>query len=117
MLLPPQAHSALAGLGAGAVDCAVRGRNAHGRLALAGRKLAVLRNLGDAGAGHPHRVCGEHGCAVGQSHPERVAAIRAQPMSGPHSASHRFWGRLAALDMLCTAVSGWTFYWLAFVAR
>jgi putative membrane protein len=38
------------------------------------------------------------------------------PLPGPHSASHRFWGRIAALDMLCTAVSGWTFYWLAFVA-
>lgn len=38
------------------------------------------------------------------------------PQPGPHSASHRFWGRLAALDMLGTAVSGWGFYWLAFVA-
>ncbi|HWB13484.1 MAG TPA: DUF420 domain-containing protein [Pirellulales bacterium] len=38
------------------------------------------------------------------------------PVPGLHSANHRFWGRLAALDMLCTAVSGWTFYWLAFVA-
>lgn len=36
---------------------------------------------------------------------------------GPHSASHRFWGRLAALDMLFTALSGWVFYWLAFVAK
>ena len=39
------------------------------------------------------------------------------PSPGPHSTSHRFWGRLAALDMVCTAVSGWIFYWLAFVAR
>jgi putative membrane protein len=49
-----------------------------------------------------------------------VAALRKfdrQAYPGPHSASHRFWGRLAALDMLCTAVSGWAFYWLAFVAR
>jgi putative membrane protein len=38
------------------------------------------------------------------------------PLPGPHSASHRFWGYLAAVDMLCTAVSGWGFYWLAFVA-
>jgi putative membrane protein len=48
-----------------------------------------------------------------------VAALRKfgrAPQPGPHSAAHRFWGRLAALDMLCTAVSGWIFYWLAFVA-
>ena len=38
------------------------------------------------------------------------------PHPGPHSAGHRFWGRLAAIDMLCTAISGWIFYWLAFVA-
>jgi len=37
------------------------------------------------------------------------------PAPGPHSASHIFWGRLAALDMACTSVTGWTFYWLAFV--
>lgn len=35
---------------------------------------------------------------------------------GPHSRSHVFWARLAALDMLATTVTGWTFYWLAFVA-
>lgn len=48
-----------------------------------------------------------------------VAALRKFgriPQPGPHSARHRFWGRLAALDMLCTAISGWIFYWLAFVA-
>jgi uncharacterized membrane protein YozB (DUF420 family) len=33
-----------------------------------------------------------------------------------HSPSHRLWGRLAALDMLATTVTGWIFYWLAFVA-
>ncbi|HQU42774.1 MAG: hypothetical protein B7Z73_04230 [Planctomycetia bacterium 21-64-5] len=38
------------------------------------------------------------------------------PQPGPHSSSHCLWGRLAALDMLCTAVSGWAFYWLAFAA-
>ena len=37
------------------------------------------------------------------------------PMPGRHSASHRFWARLAALDMLATAITGWVFYWLAFV--
>lgn len=39
-----------------------------------------------------------------------------RPLPGPHSRRHRFWGRLAALDMLGTAVSGWLFYWLAFGA-
>ena len=38
------------------------------------------------------------------------------PEPGDHSASHRFWGRLAALWMCATAVTGWTFYWIAFVA-
>lgn len=35
---------------------------------------------------------------------------------GPHSAWHRRFGYLAAIDMAATAVSGWIFYWLAFVA-
>jgi uncharacterized membrane protein YozB (DUF420 family) len=38
------------------------------------------------------------------------------PAPGPHSAWHRRFGILAAIDMLCTAVTGWLFYWLAFVA-
>jgi uncharacterized membrane protein YozB (DUF420 family) len=37
------------------------------------------------------------------------------PMPGVHSRSHVFWARLAAIDMLLTAVTGWIFYWLAFV--
>ena len=37
------------------------------------------------------------------------------PAPGVHSRSHRFWGRLAAIDMTLTAVTGWIFYWLAFV--
>jgi uncharacterized membrane protein YozB (DUF420 family) len=48
-----------------------------------------------------------------------VAAIRhfgCAPRPGRHSRRHRFWGRLAALDMLCTTISGWLFYWLAFAA-
>lgn len=39
------------------------------------------------------------------------------PAPGPHSRSHRFWGRIAASWMALTAVTGWTFYWLAFVSR
>jgi putative membrane protein len=38
------------------------------------------------------------------------------PAPNEYSASHRFWGWLAAADMVMTAVTGWTFYWLAFVA-
>jgi hypothetical protein len=37
------------------------------------------------------------------------------PAPALHSASHIFWARLAALDMLLTAVTGWTFYYLAFI--
>jgi putative membrane protein len=46
-------------------------------------------------------------------------ALRRFPSSpGPseHSASHIFWARLAAVDMGLTTVTGWTFYYLAFVA-
>ena len=48
-----------------------------------------------------------------------VAALRKfdrPPRPGPHSRTHRFLARMAALDMVGTAVSGWLFYWLAFVA-
>ncbi len=37
------------------------------------------------------------------------------PAPGTHSANHRRWARLAAWDMLLTALSGWLFYVLAFV--
>ena len=33
-----------------------------------------------------------------------------------HSTSHRFWGKLGALGMTATAITGWVFYYLAFVA-
>lgn len=48
-----------------------------------------------------------------------VRALRqfpSPPVPGVHSASHIFWARLAALSMVLTAVTGWSFYWLAFVA-
>lgn len=38
------------------------------------------------------------------------------PMPGPHSAWHRRWGMVSTVGMLLTAVTGWVFYWLAFVA-
>lgn len=38
------------------------------------------------------------------------------PAPAAHSPWHRRFGKLAAIDMLCTAITGWIFYWLAFVA-
>jgi putative membrane protein len=35
---------------------------------------------------------------------------------GPHSRSHARWGWAASVGMLMTAVTGWVFYYLAFVA-
>jgi hypothetical protein len=38
------------------------------------------------------------------------------PSPSAHSRSHIFWGRLAGLGMAMTAITGWVFYWLAFVS-
>jgi uncharacterized membrane protein YozB (DUF420 family) len=38
------------------------------------------------------------------------------PHPNHHSAFHARWGMIAAIDMIMTAVSGWAFYFLAFVA-
>jgi putative membrane protein len=38
------------------------------------------------------------------------------PAPGVHSTSHKFWGWLAAISMSMTAITGWIFYYLAFVA-
>ena len=38
------------------------------------------------------------------------------PVPSAHSAWHVRWARLAAYDMVLTAVTGWLFYYLAFVA-
>jgi uncharacterized membrane protein YozB (DUF420 family) len=38
------------------------------------------------------------------------------PIPAQHSMWHRRLGYAAALDLACTAVTGWIFYWLAFVA-
>ena len=40
--------------------------------------------------------------------------IPAKPCA--HSANHKFWGWIAAVDMGLTALTGWIFYLLAFVA-
>ncbi len=37
------------------------------------------------------------------------------PGPGPYGPRHIAWARLAAVDMLLTAVTGWIFYWAAFV--
>ncbi len=37
------------------------------------------------------------------------------PTPGVHSASHRLLGWIATWDMVLTAITGWIFYWLAFV--
>ena len=37
------------------------------------------------------------------------------PQPGPHSRFHVRWARIAAIDMCITAITGWTFYYLAFV--
>src|SRR5687768_2332853 len=38
------------------------------------------------------------------------------PRPGPASTRHRRLGRLAALGMYATSVTGWSFYWAAFIA-
>ena len=38
------------------------------------------------------------------------------PLPGTHGPRHRVMGRLAAIDLALTAVTGGVFYWLAFVA-
>ena len=32
-----------------------------------------------------------------------------------YSGRHKLWGRIAAVEMTMTAITGWVFYWLAFV--
>ena len=45
-----------------------------------------------------------------------IRRFEASPQPNEYSATHKILGRLAALDMICTSVTGWTFYYLAFVA-
>ena len=48
-----------------------------------------------------------------------VRALRnfpSPPAPGSHSRWHRCWARLAAFEMMMTALTGLLFYWLAFVA-
>jgi len=48
-----------------------------------------------------------------------VQALRkypSPPVPGPYSPSHVRWARIAYWDMILTAVTGWIFYYLAFIA-
>ena len=48
-----------------------------------------------------------------------VQALRhfpSPPQPGVHSAWHRRWGMIATVGMVMTAVTGWIFYYLAFMA-
>ena len=47
---------------------------------------------------------------------EAVARFPVPPAPGSHGPRHRRMARLAALDLVVTAVTGTIFYWLAFVA-
>lgn len=48
---------------------------------------------------------------------QALRRIPSPPRPCEYSATHKFWGWLAALEMLGTAVTGWIFYYLAFVAK
>ncbi len=39
------------------------------------------------------------------------------PQPSPYSGRHVFWARIAAVDLVLTSITGWIFYWLAFVAK
>jgi putative membrane protein len=48
-----------------------------------------------------------------------VAAINRfpkPPEPSAHSARHKWWAWIAAFDLTLTAITGWIFYWMAFIA-
>jgi hypothetical protein len=48
-----------------------------------------------------------------------VRALRGFPVPAQpsgHSGTHKFWGQLGVFSMTATAITGWVFYYLAFVA-
>jgi len=47
---------------------------------------------------------------------EAVARFPTPPVPGSHGPRHRRMARLAAADLVLTAITGTAFYWLAFVA-
>ena len=48
---------------------------------------------------------------------EAVTRFPSPPGPNAHSPRHRVMARLAAIDLILTAITGTAFYWLAFVAR
>jgi hypothetical protein len=47
---------------------------------------------------------------------EALVRFPSPPSPGSHGPRHRVMARLAAADLLLTAITGSVFYWLAFVA-
>jgi hypothetical protein len=47
---------------------------------------------------------------------EALARFPNPPHPAGHGPRHRFMARFAALDLAATAITGFIFYWLAFVA-
>lgn len=47
---------------------------------------------------------------------EALRRFPSPPQPAAHGRRHRLMGRLAAADLMLTAVTGWIFYWFAFVA-
>ena len=47
---------------------------------------------------------------------EALARFPDPPQPASHGPRHRFWARLAAVDLAATAITGFIFYWIAFVA-
>lgn len=45
-----------------------------------------------------------------------LTRFRSSFQAGDYNRRHRMWGRIGAVFMLMTAVTGWVFYYLAFVA-
>ena len=47
---------------------------------------------------------------------QAVRKIPNPPRPSEYSQSHKFWARIAAFDLFLTSVTGWVFYYLAFMA-
>ena len=81
----------------------------------------AARPRGSAGlglhvAGHPFVLRRHHEPAVDLGHCAGLAPFPKPPAPNEHSPSHKLWAWIAAIDMGMTALTGWIFYVLAFVA-
>jgi putative membrane protein len=47
---------------------------------------------------------------------QAVRKFPSPPMPAEHSRFHLLWAKVAAIGMFATAVTGWIFYYLAFIA-